>query len=81
MDVPTTCAACGQAGALAPYRDIAAASGWAHTYAHLDCVRYRAKTRALVCQRGHRVIPSTGECYTLEEITPGEYVYVYGCRP
>jgi len=31
-----------------------------------------------LCPRGHRLIPSTGDCYTMRELEPGLYEYVIG---
>lgn len=32
----------------------------------------------IFCRRGHRVIPSTGDCWTLRELEPCIYEYVIG---
>lgn len=32
----------------------------------------------MICPAGHRIIPSTGEHYTLREVAPGLYVYYVG---
>ena len=30
------------------------------------------------CPAGHRLVPSTGQCWTMRELEPGVYVYEYG---
>ena len=72
MRLPEACAVCGGVGSLAPYRDIARAYGWPDSQAHLDCVRYSVATvplrsRSSFCPRGHRLIQSTDECYTVRQ--------------
>lgn len=32
----------------------------------------------MICPAGHRVIPSTGDHYTMREVAPGQYAYHVG---
>ena len=34
-----------------------------------------------LCLRGHRMIPSTGVCWTMREIEPGLYDYEFFAEP
>ena len=33
------------------------------------------------CPAGHRLIPSTGACWTIREVGPGLYAYDYASEP
>lgn len=48
-----------------------------------SAARLRSRLKASLgvpafCPRGHRINPSTGDCYTMRELEPGLYEYVIG---
>lgn len=63
-EVCAVCAVCGEAGSVAPYRDVARASGWIHEYAHLECARYRVATVFIVADPHELVPPPPAEAFS-----------------